>query len=475
MARPAALAAKVVFSTSHPTRPHCGSDGIASLRSVLLSSSFADLGVRAEAVNELCARGIVAPFPIQAAAIPAALDGKDICGKAPTGSGKTIAFGIPVAARVGRGRPGKPRALILAPTRELANQIHAEMSQLMGAERRRRVGVFYGGVGFGTQLKSLRQGVDVAVACPGRLKDLIGRRVISLAEVSIVVIDEADRMADMGFLPEVKSIVDQVRADRQTMLFSATLDGDVDELIRRYQRDPVRVSVDTDEDQSSTEHRFMDATREERVKLTAGIVGSHGRTIVFCRTQHGTDRVAKQLVAAGVDAVPIHGGRSQAQRELALERFSTGRAQALVATDVAARGIHVDHVGCVVHFDLPATAKDYLHRSGRTGRAGASGVVISFVGPADKAPARALQRAIGHPVETPQAEGRVKPKRQQVNGRPSSKTRTRRLPSSGDEPSRRPPRRNRSRTQATAAQGRRHEPDRAARPARPPKRRTHAA
>lgn len=364
-----------------------------------MSLSFADLGVDAGAANDLLGRGIIAPFPIQAETIPAALAGRDICGKAPTGSGKTIAFGIPVAARVGRARPGKPRALILAPTRELASQIHAEMSQLIGSERRRRVGIFYGGVGFGAQLAALRRGVDVAVACPGRLKDLIGRRAVSLSDVSIVVLDEADRMADMGFLPEVTSILDQVATDRQTFLFSATLDSDVDELIDRYQRDPLRVTVEDEAAQTLIEHRFVNAKREERLRLTAGLVGAHGRTIVFCRTQHGTDRVARQLVDAGVDAVAIHGGRSQAQREEALNRFSTGSARALVATDVAARGIHVDSVACVVHFDLPTTAKDYLHRSGRTGRAGLSGVVIAFVAPTDKVLAQALQGAISHPGE----------------------------------------------------------------------------
>jgi superfamily II DNA/RNA helicase len=363
-----------------------------------LSSSFADLGVPAEAVRALRARGITSAFPIQALAIPPALEGKDICGRAPTGSGKTIAFGVPVAARVGRARPGRPRALILAPTRELAGQIEAEMTLLMGADRRRRVAAFYGGVGFGPQLKSLRRGVDVAVACPGRLKDLLSRGAASLADVSMVVIDEADRMADMGFLPDVREILDQVRPDRQTLLFSATLDGDVDLLVRRYQQAPVRVAVEAEEDGSSIDHRWIDAQREDRVALAARFVASNGPTVVFCRTKHGTDRVTKQLVAAGVKAVPLHGGRTQSQRERALRAFSSGRVQALVATDVAARGIHVDGVGCVVHFDLPATAKDYLHRSGRTGRAGADGLVVSFVTPADRAPVRALQKAIGLPM-----------------------------------------------------------------------------
>jgi superfamily II DNA/RNA helicase len=363
-----------------------------------LSTSFADLGVSAEVARSLGARGITSAFPIQESAIPPALLGKDICGRAPTGSGKTIAFGVAVAARVGRARPSAPTALILAPTRELAAQIEVEMGLLMGPDRRKRVAAFYGGVGFGAQLSSLRRGVDVAVACPGRLNDLIARRAVSLSDVAIVVVDEADRMADMGFLPDVKRILDQVRPDRQTLLFSATLDGDVDTLIRRYQREPVRVEVENNDEESTATHHWIDTRREDRVGVAANLIASHGPTVVFCRTKHGTDRVAKQLVAAGVKAVPLHGGRSQSQRDRALQTFSLGRAQALVATDVAARGIHVDGVACVLHFDLPGSAKDYVHRSGRTGRAGADGVVITLVSPADQAAARALQKDIGKSV-----------------------------------------------------------------------------
>lgn len=362
-----------------------------------MSSSFADLGVPAQIGQVLQARGLTSAFPIQALAIPPALAGQDICGRAPTGSGKTIAFGVPLAARVGKGRPGHPQALVLSPTRELASQIEVELVHLLKGGRR-RVAAFYGGVGFGSQLGALRRGVDVVVACPGRLKDLIERGAMSLSEVSIVVIDEADRLADMGFLPEVKKILDQVRPDRQTLLFSATLDGDVDSLIRRYQRAPVHVSVEADETELSTVHHWLDARREERVTLAADLVASHGPTIVFCRTKHGTDRVAKQLAASGVKAVSLHGGRTQSQRERALHAFATGRAHALVATDVAARGIHVDGVSCVIHFDLPTTAKDYVHRSGRTGRAGAEGVVVSFVTPTDGAAVRVLQKALGQPT-----------------------------------------------------------------------------
>ena len=359
-----------------------------------MSSNFADLGVPQDVVASLADRGITEAFPIQSLAIPAALDGRDVCGRAPTGSGKTLAFGIPLAELVSRARPARPRALILAPTRELAAQIEQELRPLL-VRRKRSVASFYGGVGFTPQLKVLRRGVDVAVACPGRLGDLVRRGVLILDEVEIVVVDEADRMADMGFLPEVRRILDQVRPDRQTMLFSATLDGDVDVLIKRYQRTPVRCEVDAEEAElDRTTHHFVDARRDQRVPLTVDLVAEHGPSIVFCRTKHGVDRVAVQLGRAGVTAAPIHGGRSQSQRDRALASFAEGKVQALVATDVAARGIHVDAVGCVVHFDVAGDHKDYVHRSGRTGRAGADGVVVSFVTPEDAAKVHQLRRAL---------------------------------------------------------------------------------
>lgn len=364
-----------------------------------MSSNFADLGLPAPVVTALAGRGITEAFPIQSMAIPPGLTGKDVCGRAPTGSGKTLAFGLPLALRVSRARPGRPRALVLAPTRELAAQIHDELRTLLTPQKR-TVASFYGGVSFVPQLKVLRRGVDVAVACPGRLADLVRRGNIVLDEVEIVVIDEADRMADMGFLPEVKRLLDQVRPDRQTLLFSATLDGDVDVLIRRYQRSPERCEVIAEQAEVDlTTHHFIDTRREDRLTKTAELVAKHGSTIVFCRTKHGADRLAKQLQRAGVTAVPIHGGRSQSQRDRALATFTNGRALALVATDVAARGIHVDDVGCVVHFDLAGDHKDYVHRSGRTGRAGAEGVVVSLVTEADGAKARQMQKALGMPVQ----------------------------------------------------------------------------
>ncbi len=360
--------------------------------------TFESLGVPGELARSLHDRGILAPFPIQAATIPAALAGRDVCGRAPTGAGKTLAFGIPLMQRVGRARPGSPRALVLAPTRELAAQICDELRQLAHPEQ--TVDAFYGGVGFGNQLRALRHGVDVAVACPGRLADLINQGHVKLGEVDLVVLDEADRMADMGFLHEVKRLLDACAKERQTLLFSATLDGDVDVIIRRYMHDPVRhEEAGADPEGDTAEHLFWSVERPDRVDLVGQIVSRIGTTIVFCRTKRGADRVAKQLGSRGVAAVAIHGDRSQNQRERALEDFRSGRARAIIATDVAARGIHVDGVSCVIHFDPSEDAKDYVHRSGRTGRAGATGTVISFVSREQRRDMTRQQRSLGRQIE----------------------------------------------------------------------------
>lgn len=357
-------------------------------------SDFAALGVSPPVVAALSKRGLTEPFAIQASALPPALAGLDVCGRAPTGSGKTLAFALPVVERVSRAVPHRPRALILTPTRELAAQIAEELRLLTNGSK--RIATFYGGVGFGAQLAALRKGVDIAVACPGRLADLIQRGDCDLSDVEIAVLDEADRMADMGFLPEVRRLLDQVRPDRQTLLFSATLDGDVDILVRRYQNKPVRCEVAPEpQGPDRTSHEFRSVSREQRLNVAAGLAAEHGSTVVFCRTKRGADRVARQLDRAGVAAVAIHGGRTQGQRDRALAAFTSGRAQVLVATDVAARGIHVDGVNCVVHFDLAGDAKDYVHRSGRTGRAGAQGTVVTLVTAEDTASAKVLQRELG--------------------------------------------------------------------------------
>ena len=360
-------------------------------------TSFTELGVPADLVAALERRGITSPFEVQAATIPDALAGRDVCGRAPTGSGKTLAFGIPLVARVDHARPRHPRALILAPTRELAAQIQTEIEPLARA-RGRSGAVVYGGVGYEPQRRQLRKGVDILVACPGRLADLLGQSALTLADVDIVVIDEADRMSDMGFLPEVRRLLDRTAAERQTVLFSATLDGDVAVLTRDYQRDPVRHEVGAAEpDINLARHYFWRVEPNDRVARTADVIARANPTIVFTRTRHGADRVAKQLGQAGVHAVPIHGGRTQGQRDRALKEFRNGSVDALIATDVAARGIHVDDVACVVHFDPPVDSKTYQHRSGRTARAGASGVVVSFLARDQVRDAKRLQHVFGLP------------------------------------------------------------------------------
>jgi superfamily II DNA/RNA helicase len=286
---------------------------------------------------------------------------------------------------------------VLVPTRELATQVHDELRALAGPGGA-SVATFFGGVGFGPQLSALRRGVDIAVACPGRLADLVQQGEIHLDEVQLAVIDEADRMADMGFLPEVRRLLDRTAKDRQTLLFSATLDGDVDVLIRNYQKNPVRHEHVVEEDTPQNRHEFWKIERADRLAATVRLVGSEWPAIVFVRTKRGADRVAKQMNRDGIAAAAIHGDRSQSQRERALADFTSGRAQALVATDVAARGIHVDGVACVLHFDIPADHKDFVHRSGRTGRAGTTGLVVTMV-PGDQVrDIKKIQRTLDLPI-----------------------------------------------------------------------------
>jgi superfamily II DNA/RNA helicase len=358
-----------------------------------VTSTFRALGVPAEIADSLAARGITEPFPIQAATLPDGLAGRDVCGRAPTGSGKTLAFGIAIAARKEVAEPNRPWGLVLVPTRELAAQVTDELRQLLAPYRATAVSV-YGGTGYEPQRRALRKGVDVVVACPGRLEDLLANGDLTLEAVTVAVLDEADRMADMGFVPCVRRILDQTSADRQTLLFSATLDGDVDKIVREYLTDPARHDVVGVDEPGDVSHAFWKVAHVDRVKVTASIIKERGRSIVFSRTKHGADRIARQLGQLGITAVAMHGDRSQAQRDRALAAFHDGRAIALVATDVAARGIHVDDVNCVVHFDPPADHKDYVHRSGRTGRAGATGFVVTLVIPEKQKDVAALQRAL---------------------------------------------------------------------------------
>ena len=342
-----------------------------------MTKTWFELGVPKNIIAGLVSRGIEAPFPVQEATLPDALAGNDICGKAPTGSGKTLAFGIAIAAKVTKSRPGRPTGLVLVPTRELAAQVAKEISLLCGGSDI-RVSAVYGGAGYGPQVKAARAS-SIVVATPGRLEDLIKRRDLDLGAVAVAVIDEADRMADMGFMPAVKRIMRAVTTNRQTLLFSATLDGDIDTLIREFQNSPKRHAVATAENAGEIDHLFWNVSRDNRTKVLAEIATQYERAIVFCRTKHGSDRLAGNLESMGINTCVIHGNRSQAQREKALEQFRRGKATVMVATDVAARGIHIDAVPVVVHFDMPEDPKDYIHRSGRTGRAGMKGTVISLI------------------------------------------------------------------------------------------------
>ncbi len=365
--------------------------------------AFRDLGLPDVIVHRLESQGKHNAFPIQAAVIPDALAGRDVAGRAPTGSGKTLGFGLPLVAGLVDARPKRPVALVLAPTRELAEQIMAEITPFAKAAGHDAASI-YGGVGYGGQRKALDRGVELVVACPGRLEDLIQMRAIDLRDVTTVVIDEADQMADMGFLPAVRRIVEQTSKNRQVLLFSATLDGPVAKLVADFQHNPVRHEVGPKgPDVHAAKHHFWVVDREDRVSTTAEVIQRLGSTIVFTRTRHGADRLAKQLGRTGVTAEPIHGGRSQGQRDRALAAFKKGQASALIATDVAARGIHVDGVNAVVHFDPPAEDSTYLHRSGRTARAGATGTVVSLLDQAQKKDALKMQRGIGidEPVTKP--------------------------------------------------------------------------
>jgi superfamily II DNA/RNA helicase len=358
-------------------------------------TSFADLGVEPDLVDALADAGILEPFPVQTATIPDGLAGKDVCCKAPTGSGKTFAFGLPILQMVPDARSKRPRAMILAPTRELAEQIANELIPL-GKAIGRSVAIVYGGVAYGPQKSALEQGAEILVATPGRLADLIEQGSADLSDVEYVVIDEADRMADMGFLHQVRWLLNQTARDRQTMLFSATLDGDAAVLSHHYQTNPVQHEAESPETESSdATHHFWRVEYTDRLDTVADVIEEAHPTIVFCNTRSGVDRLARQLSKRNVRVDSIHGGRSQRERNKALEQFTDGKVDALIATDVAARGIHVDDVACVVHWDPSEDHKAYLHRSGRTGRAGASGVVVSIVQPNLTLSVHSLQRNLG--------------------------------------------------------------------------------
>ena len=345
-------------------------------------TTFADLGLPRGIVNVLNKQGITEPFPIQEAAIPDALAGKDVLGRGPTGSGKTFTFGLPILARLegAPSKPGHPRALVLAPTRELATQIRERLDEPAAAAGLRVLDVV-GGVNINHHIRALASPVDLLVATPGRAEDLINQKKLSLDSVEVTALDEADQMADMGFLPQVRKLLDRTPKDGQRLLFSATLDGDVEKLIGRYMHDPVTHSTAPVEAAVDTmdHYRLMVGGREQRNDIAMQIAAREGKTIMFMRTKHGVDRQVKKLRRAGIHAQGLHGDKGQGARTRALEGFASGETPVLVATDIAARGIDVDDVSLVVHVDPPAEHKAYLHRAGRTARAGTSGTVVTLV------------------------------------------------------------------------------------------------
>ena len=342
--------------------------------------SFKNLGIAPALVEALDNQGITSPFPIQSATLPDAIKGRDVLGRGQTGSGKTLAFGLAMLTRLeGRvAKPHRPLGLILSPTRELAVQISDVVGPLS-----RKVGlstqVVAGGLSYVGQIKALRSGVTILVATPGRLIDLIEKKHVVLDDVVITVLDEADQMADMGFLPVVKDILGQTKDDGQRLLFSATLDRDVDSLVKRFLKDPITHSLENEKSRAADMlHHVLIMDQGHKDLVATQIAAREGRTIFFVRTKHGADKLAEKMLRSGVPVGVLHGGKSQGQRTRVLAAFKDGRASALVATDVAARGIHVDDVSLVVHVDAPADHKDYLHRAGRTARAGATGVVVTL-------------------------------------------------------------------------------------------------
>jgi len=357
--------------------------------------SFYDLGIDPALVQTLEQQGISEPFEVQREAIPDSMLGNDICCRAPTGSGKTLAFGLPLISRTPRADPEFPTALILSPTRELAEQICKVLTPLAETFELEVLAI-YGGVPYGRQRKALSRGVDIVVACPGRLLDLLDHGALSLEDVGAVVIDEADRMADMGFMEPVCDILDRCSPNRQTVLFSATLDEEVGDLVENYLHNPVTIEVGPKEvSMESMEHFFWLMKSSMKPGIAAEAIRKCGRTVVFCRTRRGSDRVGKELIDEGIGVAILHGGLDQKKRDKAMAKFVDGRCIALIATDVAARGIDVEGINCVIHYDPPENGKAYKHRSGRTARAGSTGTVISLVQNPQKKMCSNIQKDVG--------------------------------------------------------------------------------
>ena len=364
------------------------------------NQQWLNLGVDEQIVSSLIKRGIKTPFPIQGLTIPDALRGNDVCGKAKTGSGKTLAFGIPMVQNLDQpSGDNNPRGLIMVPTRELATQVKEELDPLLNGKSLTAVAI-YGGANIEEQIKAIKRGIDIIVATPGRMIDLLEREEISLQSLEMVVLDEADRMADMGFLPQVEWILRRVERNHQTLLFSATLDGVVNTLIQRYQSNPIMHEVEAKEiTVEEMTHRFLHVHERDKVKVVAAITRSVSRTLIFSNTKAGCDRLVKKLLTEGIRAQAIHGDLRQNIREKALARFASGKLPVLVATDVAARGIHVDGVEVVIHYDPPSDHKTYLHRSGRTARAGTDGLVVTLSLWDEELIVKRLQKRVGLDME----------------------------------------------------------------------------
>ncbi|MGJ9411722.1 DEAD/DEAH box helicase [Aeromicrobium sp. CF4.19] len=361
------------------------------------TTGLSDLGLPKVVVKALAREGITEPTPIQQAVLPSALAGHNVLGRAKTGSGKTLSFGLPVLDQLAGGerRSKAPRALILVPTRELANQVQRALAPLAAALHL-RIATVLGGVPINRQIKTLKDGVDLVIATPGRLTDLIDRRACSLEHIEITVLDEADHLCDLGFYKPIDALLAKTPAGGQRLLLSATLDGDVDKLVRRHLPQHVLHEVESDvADEGVMEHHVLVSERSDKIATAKRLLEQNPRSIVFARTRRGATRLARQLTTAGVDAVDLHGDLDQRKRERNLASFSNGSASVIVATDIAARGIHVDDVRLVVHYDVPAEHKAYTHRSGRTARAGESGTVITMTTPEDLRDVVALQRKAG--------------------------------------------------------------------------------
>ncbi|TKV62199.1 DEAD/DEAH box helicase [Nakamurella flava] len=395
--RGAAPAARTAPVDAADTMIAAAEPAFAPITAVTSTESFAELGVPTTLLPALTGLGAVSPFPIQAATLPATLAGRDVLGRGRTGSGKTIAFAVPLVARLAgrRSRPHQPRGLVLVPTRELATQV-ARTVEALATPAGLKVAVVFGGVGYGPQTDALRRGVDILVACPGRLSDLVEQGSADLGSVEITVLDEADHMADLGFLPGVRRLLRRTPAGGQRLLFSATLDNGVSVLVDEFLSDPVRHSVDEGSTPAAAmTHHVFAVTRDDRAQVVREIATGTGRRVLFTRTKHAARKWARQLTTNGIPAVDLHGNLSQNARTRNLAAFADGSARVLVATDIAARGIHVDDVELVVHIDPPAEHKAYLHRSGRTARAGAAGTVVTMMLPEQSDELRILMRQAG--------------------------------------------------------------------------------